>query len=64
MFDPRIQKLAHNLIHYSCRLQKGENILIESIGGNDDLARALIKEAYRAGGVPLLINIVTLYLEN
>ena len=54
MFDPRIQKLAHNLIHYSCRLQKGENILIESIGGNDDLARALIKEAYRAGGVPFL----------
>ena len=54
MFDPRIQKLAYNLVNYSCRLQKGENILIESIGGNDDLARALIKEAYKAGGNPFL----------
>ena len=54
MFDPRIQKLAYNLINYSCRLQKGENVLIESIGGNDDLARALIKEAYKAGGNPFL----------
>ena len=54
MFDPRIQKLAYNLINYSCRLQKGENVLIESIGGNDDLARALIKEAYKVGANPFL----------
>ena len=54
MFDPRIQKLAHNLVNYSCNLQKGENILIESIGGNEDLTRALIKEVYSVGGNPFL----------
>ena len=55
MFDPRIIKLAHNLVHYSCRISKGENILIESTGENDDLVRALIKEAYAAGAMPFYI---------
>lgn len=54
MFDPRIQKLAYNLVNFSCHLEKGQNVLIESIGGNDDLARALIKEVYKAGGNPFL----------
>ena len=54
MFDPRTIELAHNLIHYSCKLKKGENILIESIGETDDIARALIKEAYTVGANPFL----------
>jgi len=54
MFDPRILKLAENLVNFSCAVKPGENVLIESIGGNDDLARALIKEVYKAGGVPFL----------
>lgn len=54
MFDPRIRQLAHGLVTFSCDLKPGEKILIESIGGNDDLARALIKEVYAAGGVPFL----------
>lgn len=54
MFDPRIRKLAEGLVHFSCSVQPGENVLIESIGGSDDLARALIKEVYQAGGVPYL----------
>jgi len=54
MFDPRILQLADNLINFSCKLQKGENVLIESIGGNEDLTRALIKAAYAAGGNPFL----------
>ena len=54
MFDPRILKLAKNLVHYSCSVKKGENVLIEAVGGNDDLTRALIKEVYAAGGVPFL----------
>lgn len=40
--------------HVSCDLKPGENILIESIGGNEDLTRALIKEVYAAGGNPFL----------
>lgn len=54
MFDPRIWQLAHGLVTFSCDLKPGEKILIESIGGNDDLVRALIKEVYAAGGVPFL----------
>ena len=32
MTDPRIEKLAYNLINYSCSLKKGEKILIEAKG--------------------------------
>ena len=54
MFDPRILKLADGLVNFSCNVQPGENVLIESIGGNDDLAKALIKAVYQAGGNPFL----------
>ena len=54
MFDPRILKLAEGLVHFSCAVKPGENVLIESIGGNDDLTRALIKEVYKADAVPFL----------
>lgn len=53
--DPRNKQLAHGLINYSTRLQKGERILID-INGTDayPLAEALIEEAYKAGGYPYL----------
>ncbi len=54
MFDPRILKLADGLVNFSCKVQPGENVLIESIGGNDDLTKALIKTVYKAGGNPFL----------
>ena len=54
MFDPRILKLASGLVNFSCAVKPGENVLIQSIGGNEDLTRALIKEVYKAGGVPFL----------
>ncbi len=55
MKDPRIQTLAHNLIHFSCKLQQGENILIERYGQDcDPLVEALIREAYAAGGTPFV----------
>ena len=56
MFDPRILKLADQLVHYSCRVQPGENVLIENIGSCNDLTKALIKAVYAAGGVPFLWN--------
>lgn len=52
--DNRNIKLAHNLINYSVRLQKGEKLLIELIDEGFELAQALIKEAYKVGGVPFL----------
>lgn len=51
--DERITQLAHNLINYSCRLKKGEKVLINSNGLTDlELVRALIKEAYKIGALP------------
>ncbi|MGI6669830.1 MAG: aminopeptidase [Acetivibrionales bacterium] len=54
MKDPRIEKLAKNLINYSVNLQKGEKILIESIGFEIPLVKELIKQAYLAGGIPFV----------
>ncbi len=54
MKDPRIEKLAENLINYSVELKAGEKILIETIGNEVPLARELIRQSYKAGGVPYL----------
>jgi aminopeptidase len=53
MKDPRIVRLATNLINYSCELKKGEIIYIE-IKGVDALAlgKECIKQATNVGGVP------------
>lgn len=51
--DERIKKLAHNLINYSCEVKPGDKVYIHYIGQTTkELARALIKETYAAGGVP------------
>lgn len=51
--DSRIQTLAKNLVNYSCRVQKGERVLIHHIGDSTNLlAKALIKEVYNVGGIP------------
>ena len=52
MKDPRLEKMAAGLINYSVKLQKGEKILVEVIDSGVPLALAVIKEAYRVGGVP------------
>ncbi len=54
MKDPRIEQLAKNLINYSVELKPGEKILIENIGNEVPLTRALIREAYKVGGIPYL----------
>ncbi len=53
--DPRIEKLANNLINYSVQLQKGEKVLIENFGLQRELVTALVKEAYAAGGYPFVL---------
>ncbi len=50
MLDPRNAKLAKNLINQSVRLQKGENVLIETFGHHLELTNALVNEAHAAGG--------------
>lgn len=55
--DARIQTLAKNLINYSCSLKSGEKVLIWHSGQSTDLlANELIKEAYRAGGIPFVYS--------
>lgn len=51
--DPRIQKLASNLVNHSIRLQKGEKVLIQFRGLTaKPLVRMIIKEVYKVGGIP------------
>lgn len=54
MKDPRIEKLAKNLINYSVQLKPGEKVLIENFGLQRELVVALVKEAYAAGGYPFV----------
>jgi aminopeptidase len=49
-----VNTLAGNLIRYSCDLQVGERVLIESIGLERPLVTALIDQAYAAGGIPFV----------
>lgn len=50
MKDPRIQKLAANLVGYSVNVQPGENVLVEMIGNERDLIKAVVEEIGKAGG--------------
>ncbi len=53
--DPRIQKLAENLIGYSCEVKEGERVLIECIGTSAiPLVKELVKETYKAKGHPFV----------
>ncbi|SMF87985.1 Leucyl aminopeptidase (aminopeptidase T) [Paenibacillus uliginis N3/975] len=54
MRDPRIQKLAENLVGYSVDMQPGENVLIEMIGSERDLLNAIIEEVGKKGGHPFV----------
>lgn len=54
MFN-EINKLANNLVNYSCEIKPGEKVLI-SIEGESTiiLAQQIIKEVYNAGGYPYI----------
>ncbi len=54
MTDERINKLAYGLINYSCKLSKGEKVLIEAKGIDYMLVNALVKEAFKVGAYPFV----------
>lgn len=56
MIDPRLVTLCENLVHYSCRVQPGENVLIDLYGCPVNLGEQLVKSVYAAGGVPFVIQ--------
>lgn len=56
MKDPRIQKLAENLINYSVGLNKDEKILIENTGCLElEMVNALVEESYKVGAEPFVL---------
>ncbi len=53
--DSRIEVLAAGLVNYSCGVKAGDKVYIHYIGKDTkELARQLVKEVYRAGGVPFI----------
>lgn len=54
MNDERIKKLAHNLIHYSCGLKKGQNIIIEASVESRPLVKELVRQVYALGAHPFV----------
>ena len=53
MTDPRLEKLAHSLIHYATDLKKGDKVLIHMNGSlAEPLVRILIDKVYEAGAIP------------
>ncbi len=52
MTDPRITQLAHALVHHSCRVQPGENVLLELIDTPEEVGIELIRAVRAVGGVP------------
>ncbi len=53
--DERIKTLASNLVNYSMEVKKGDKVYVHYIGeSTEDLARQLVKEVYKAGGVPFV----------
>lgn len=56
MKDPRITKLAENLINNAIALKAGENILIETTDTPDELTTELIKAVSKAGGNAFVHN--------
>src|SRR2546423_4785172 len=54
MTDPRFAKLAKLLIEYSCRLKRGERILIEVIDVPDEFSVELMRATRKVGAIPII----------
>lgn len=53
--DSRIEKLANTLVNYSCKLKKGEKVLISFNGSEaEPLVKQLIKEVYKVNAIPYI----------
>jgi aminopeptidase len=53
MADPRIERLARVLVHYSLRIQPGEIFRISSPVAGAPLVRELVRESLQAGAIPI-----------
>jgi aminopeptidase len=55
MLDPRFTKLATLLIHHSCAVKPGDNVLIEAIDIPHDFTKEVVRVCAAAGGRPLVL---------
>jgi aminopeptidase len=56
MHDPRLDKLAAQLISHSVSLKPGENILFDLYDTPPEMGIALVRAARAAGGIPRPYN--------
>src|SRR5690606_26320381 len=54
MTDPRYTKLAKLLVTYSCRVKKGDRVLIDVTDVPDEMSVELMRAVRAAGGIPLI----------
>lgn len=54
MLDPRITKLAYNLVNYSIAAKKGDKVLIEATDVDTEMVTELVKEVYAVGAYPFV----------
>lgn len=53
--DERIKQLAGNLANYSCKVKENDKVYVQVFGeAAKDLARAVVKEIYKAKGLPFV----------
>jgi aminopeptidase len=55
MLDPRVTRLAHTLVNYSCAVKPGEKILIEAIDVPHEFTTECVRLAAAAGAHPLVL---------
>ena len=54
MKDIRIEKLAKNLLNHSCKLQKGQSVIIEAGPEAKELVVELVRQVYAMGAMPFV----------
>ncbi len=52
--DPRVEKLASTLVHFSIQAKAGDKVLVEAGNDGSELVRALVREIYSAGALPFV----------
>lgn len=53
--DARIEKLAKNLVNYSCGVKPGDKVYVQITGKETEaLGRQIVREVYEAGGLPFV----------
>ncbi|MBO4727618.1 MAG: aminopeptidase, partial [Spirochaetaceae bacterium] len=54
MKDPRIEKLAQNIVNHSIKVKAGDRVLIQNNNVTTDFIKALVRATYKAGGMPFV----------